>query len=51
MRRARMARRRYRQQALNGWRFLLFVRPLSITWRLETPIPGRFMSEFVRLSA
>ncbi len=65
--------RRYREQATNGWRFLLFVRPtvrdvytylglvqyvshrgsrpLSITWRMETPIPGRLLGELARLTA
>jgi hypothetical protein len=65
--------RRYREQAKNGWRFLLFVRPtvrdvytylgpvryvshrgsrpLSITWRMETPIPGRFLRDLARLTA
>ena len=26
-------------------------RPLSITWHMETPIPGRFLGAFARLSA
>jgi hypothetical protein len=26
-------------------------RPLSITWHMETPIPGRFLGDFARLSA
>jgi hypothetical protein len=26
-------------------------RPVSITWRLETPIPGRFLTAFTRLTA
>lgn len=65
--------RRYIEQASNGWRFLLFVRPtvrdvytylgparyqshagsrpMSITWRLEVPIPGRWLGEYARLAA
>jgi hypothetical protein len=65
--------RRYIEQATNGWRFLLFVRPtvddaytnlgpvryvdhhgsrpMSITWRLEVPIPGKWLGEYERLVA
>ncbi len=63
----------YIEQANNGWRFLLFVRPtvrdvytnlglvryeshtgsrpMSITWRLEVPIPGKWLGEYERLVA
>lgn len=65
--------RRYVEQAENGWRFLLLVRPtvddaytnlglvryvshtggrpMSITWRLAEPIPGRWLQEYERLVA
>jgi hypothetical protein len=65
--------RRYVEQAANGWRFLLLVRPtvrdvytnlgfvrylshegsrpMSITWKLEAAIPGRWLTEYERLAA
>lgn len=64
---------RYIEQAKNGWRFLLFVRPtvndaftylgpvqyvshtgsrpMSITWRLLNPIPGRWLQAYARLAS
>ncbi|HEY9723173.1 MAG TPA: DUF3427 domain-containing protein, partial [Oscillatoriaceae cyanobacterium] len=65
--------RRYAEQAKNGWKFLLCVRPtvhdvytylgpvryvshtgsrpMSVTWKLEVPLSGHWLQEFLRLAA